>query len=264
MTKLPTLSSYLYAMQSLLAFILRIPPVDSSTPLHTTFLLRLVPVILILKGNLEMHLSARLGKAANMGHLDDPRNRRNIICVSMALGSIVPDPPTSTAPISFGGEATNSTTLLSLAPRPLPMDPGQPRSLSLPRFIMVTPSAVMSVCLSSVLLGPHDSMVVPSVKLSHEAYQNYVHDAFAPNGGDTTDGRAIKKQKGATLKTVTYYVLDKGSKHSSCEGGGTSQSTEGLLSSLIPSCRLVGGIGQVHPELRVQRANHDCSKTACY
>ncbi|KAI6094544.1 hypothetical protein EV401DRAFT_1275006, partial [Pisolithus croceorrhizus] len=48
MTKLPTLSSYLYAMQSLLAFILRIPPVDSSTPLHTTFLLRLVPVILIL------------------------------------------------------------------------------------------------------------------------------------------------------------------------------------------------------------------------
>ncbi|KAI6125229.1 hypothetical protein EDD17DRAFT_1487547 [Pisolithus thermaeus] len=41
MTKLPTLSSYLYAMQSLLAFILRIPPVDPSTPLRTTFLLRL-------------------------------------------------------------------------------------------------------------------------------------------------------------------------------------------------------------------------------
>ncbi|KAI5987439.1 hypothetical protein EDD15DRAFT_2552689 [Pisolithus albus] len=41
MTKLPTLSSYLHAMQDLLAFILRIPPVDPSTPLRTTFLLRL-------------------------------------------------------------------------------------------------------------------------------------------------------------------------------------------------------------------------------
>ncbi|KAI6009552.1 hypothetical protein F5J12DRAFT_824189 [Pisolithus orientalis] len=41
MTTLPTLSSYLNAMQTLLAFILRIPPVDPSTPLRTTFLLRL-------------------------------------------------------------------------------------------------------------------------------------------------------------------------------------------------------------------------------
>ncbi|KAI6151282.1 hypothetical protein BKA82DRAFT_140500 [Pisolithus tinctorius] len=41
MTRLPTLSSYLNAMQTLLAFILRIPPVDPSTPLRTTFLLRL-------------------------------------------------------------------------------------------------------------------------------------------------------------------------------------------------------------------------------
>ncbi|KAI6037074.1 hypothetical protein BKA83DRAFT_194621, partial [Pisolithus microcarpus] len=41
MTKLPTLSSYLHAMQDLLAFILRIPPLDPSTPLRTTFLLRL-------------------------------------------------------------------------------------------------------------------------------------------------------------------------------------------------------------------------------
>ncbi|KAI6095249.1 hypothetical protein EV401DRAFT_2047776 [Pisolithus croceorrhizus] len=141
-------------MQNLLAFILRIPSVDSSTPLRTTFLLRLVPVILILKGNLEINLSVRLGTAANMGRLDDPRNRRNIIYSR----SVVPDPPTSTPPISFGGEATSSTTLLTLALRPLPMNPGQPRSLSLPRFIM----------------------------LSHEAYQNHVHDAFALNGGNTT------------------------------------------------------------------------------
>ncbi|KAI6097974.1 hypothetical protein EDD16DRAFT_1666113 [Pisolithus croceorrhizus] len=259
MTKLPTPSSYLYTMQSLLAFILRIPSVDSSTPLRTAFLFRLVPVILILKGSLEINLSVRLGTTANMGRLDDPRNRCNIIYSNLALQiqdvvmarSIVPDPPTSTPPISFGGEAINSTTLLGLELRPLPMNPGQPRSLSLPRIIMVAPSAMMSVCLSSVLLGPHDLMVVPSVKLSHEAYQNYVHDAFALNGGNTTEGRAIKKQKGATLKTVT-----------NCKGGRTSQSTEDLLSSLIPSCRPVGGIGEVHPKLHVQRANRDCSHTA--
>ena len=41
MTRLPTLSSYLDAMYNLLGFILRIPPVDPSTSLRTTFLLRL-------------------------------------------------------------------------------------------------------------------------------------------------------------------------------------------------------------------------------
>ncbi|KAH7905477.1 hypothetical protein BJ138DRAFT_1164679 [Hygrophoropsis aurantiaca] len=41
MTRLPTLPTYLEAMQQLLAFILRIPPVDPSTSLRTTFLLRL-------------------------------------------------------------------------------------------------------------------------------------------------------------------------------------------------------------------------------
>ncbi|KAI6111217.1 hypothetical protein F5141DRAFT_772692 [Pisolithus sp. B1] len=129
-------------------------------------LIMIGPVILNLKGNLEMNLSARLGTAVNMGSLDDPRNRRNIICgnlalhriqaavvasVSMALGSIVPDPP-STAPISFRGEVTNSTTLLSRAPRPLPMSPGQPKS-GVAEFIAVASSAMMPACLSSVLLG---------------------------------------------------------------------------------------------------------------
>ena len=41
LTKLPTLSSYLDAMQQLLAFILRIPPIDPSTSLRIAFLLRL-------------------------------------------------------------------------------------------------------------------------------------------------------------------------------------------------------------------------------
>lgn len=41
LTKLPTLSAYLDAMQHLLAFILHIPPIDPSTSLRTVFLLRL-------------------------------------------------------------------------------------------------------------------------------------------------------------------------------------------------------------------------------
>jgi hypothetical protein len=41
MTKLPTLTTYLDAMQKLLAFILQIPPIDPSTYLRTAFLLRL-------------------------------------------------------------------------------------------------------------------------------------------------------------------------------------------------------------------------------
>ncbi|EGN96407.1 hypothetical protein SERLA73DRAFT_186142, partial [Serpula lacrymans var. lacrymans S7.3] len=41
MSKLPTLPAYIAAMQQLLAFILQIPPVDPSTSLRITFLLRL-------------------------------------------------------------------------------------------------------------------------------------------------------------------------------------------------------------------------------
>ncbi|KAH7890080.1 hypothetical protein F5I97DRAFT_1800960 [Phlebopus sp. FC_14] len=41
MSRLPTLTSYLDAQQHLLAFILQIPPMDPSTPLRITFLLRL-------------------------------------------------------------------------------------------------------------------------------------------------------------------------------------------------------------------------------
>ncbi len=72
-------------------------------------LIMIIPVVLNLKGNLEMNLSARLGTAANIGQLDDPSVRRKIIlgnlsllqvqatvvsfvaaCVSIILGLIVP------------------------------------------------------------------------------------------------------------------------------------------------------------------------------
>lgn len=47
MTKLPTLTAYIDAMQKLLAFILQIPPVDPSTHLRTAFLLRLTGDVMI-------------------------------------------------------------------------------------------------------------------------------------------------------------------------------------------------------------------------
>lgn len=45
----------------------------------------IIPVILNLKGNLEMNLSARLGTAANMGDLDHPSKRHSIILGNLSL-----------------------------------------------------------------------------------------------------------------------------------------------------------------------------------
>jgi solute carrier family 41 len=48
-------------------------------------LIAIVPVILNLKGNIEMNLSARLGTASNMGDLDTPSVRNNIILGNLSL-----------------------------------------------------------------------------------------------------------------------------------------------------------------------------------
>lgn len=48
-------------------------------------LIMIIPVVLNLKGNLEMNLSARLGTAANLGHLDKPGTRRSIILGNLTL-----------------------------------------------------------------------------------------------------------------------------------------------------------------------------------
>ena len=48
-------------------------------------LIMIIPVVLNLKGNLEMNLSARLGTAANMGDLDIPSKRRSIILGNLTL-----------------------------------------------------------------------------------------------------------------------------------------------------------------------------------
>jgi solute carrier family 41 len=48
-------------------------------------LIAIVPVIFNLKGNIEMNLSARLGTASNMGDLDIPSIRNDIIFGNLAL-----------------------------------------------------------------------------------------------------------------------------------------------------------------------------------
>jgi solute carrier family 41 len=48
-------------------------------------LIIIIPVILNLKGNLEMNLSARLGTAANVGEFDNPSTRNKIIFGNLAL-----------------------------------------------------------------------------------------------------------------------------------------------------------------------------------
>lgn len=109
-------------------------------------LIMIIPVILNLKGNLEMNLSARLGTAANMGQLDSPNSRKSLIsgnlallqvqaavvsfvaaCVSFLLGLVVPDQPPETGQ-GTGDLATDtttrailwnaSTTILARVPRP--------------------------------------------------------------------------------------------------------------------------------------------------
>jgi solute carrier family 41 len=117
-------------------------------------LVMIIPVILNLKGNLEMNLSARLGTAANVGELDDPEARDTIIfgnlsllqvqatgvsfvaaCVSFILGLVVPKiasqpslaaPSNSTSPTA---SLNPSLYLYSRRPRPpLPIGDGRPKS----------------------------------------------------------------------------------------------------------------------------------------
>lgn len=111
-------------------------------------LIMIIPVILNLKGNLEMNLSARLGTAANVGELDKPAVRRKLILgnlsllqvqatvvsfvaavVAFALGRIMPPQPTETIelPGSDPGPVSNATlivrTLGQRKPRPPPVQP---------------------------------------------------------------------------------------------------------------------------------------------
>lgn len=131
-------------------------------------LIMIIPVVLNLKGNLEMNLSARLGTAANMGGLDDSSVRRKMIignlsllqvqatvvsfvaaCVSLLLGMIVPR-TSGEAPASSG--AASALLLHTRRPRPT-LPPVTDRKSGLPVFIMVASTAMSAACLSSIILG---------------------------------------------------------------------------------------------------------------
>ncbi|KAF8549806.1 hypothetical protein OG21DRAFT_1514796 [Imleria badia] len=129
-------------------------------------LIMIVPVIMNLKGNLEMNLSARLATAANIGQLDDPKRRRTIILgnlallqvqatvvacvaasVAVLLSLLVPNPPPPPP-------AEDAATLLFAvrAARPLPINTGLPKS-GLVEFVMVAASSMLSACIASIVLG---------------------------------------------------------------------------------------------------------------
>jgi solute carrier family 41 len=98
-------------------------------------LIIIIPVVLNLKGNLEMNLSARLGTAANVGQLDKPKQRRAMIvgnltllqvqatvvslvaaCIAIVLGLFVPH---QEPPVLAAGLPPDNTTIASLLVRGL-------------------------------------------------------------------------------------------------------------------------------------------------
>jgi len=101
----------------------------------------LIPVILNLKGNLEMNLSARLGTAANTGALEVEGVKREIVignlillqvqatvvsfvaaCFAFLVGLAVPDPPSSSESITreIGVSILNHFTRKPIHPHPSP------------------------------------------------------------------------------------------------------------------------------------------------
>lgn len=102
-------------------------------------LIVIIPVITNLKGNLEMNLSARLGTAANMGELDDPKQRRKIILGNMALLQVQATVVACVAalvtvllsPFVLDASPPSSEDAMLLAVRashPLPLKTGLPKS----------------------------------------------------------------------------------------------------------------------------------------
>ncbi|THG97496.1 hypothetical protein EW026_g4516 [Hermanssonia centrifuga] len=76
-------------------------------------LIMIIPVVLNLKGNLEMNLSARLGTAANIGELDKPKARRAIILGNLSLLQV------QATVVSFVA-ALVASGLSRIMPRPAP------------------------------------------------------------------------------------------------------------------------------------------------
>ena len=138
-------------------------------------LIIIIPVILNLKGNLEMNLSARLGTAANIGELDDPKTLRRIAlgnlsllqvqatvvsfvaaCVSFILALVLPKlalQPSSVTPSNSTSFVASANATMSRRPRPpLPINEARPPSgfveyvfsisLTLHKTLNITPDSL--------------------------------------------------------------------------------------------------------------------------
>jgi solute carrier family 41 len=133
-------------------------------------LIMIIPVILNLKGNLEMNLSARLSTSANIGELDKPKTRYAIVLgnlsllqvqatvvsfvasgVSLILGLAIPRILPQPQP------TTNSTEhplfrRHSRRPPTIPFNDGSRKS-GLSEIVMVASTSMSAACMSSIVLG---------------------------------------------------------------------------------------------------------------
>ncbi|PFH53569.1 hypothetical protein AMATHDRAFT_83860 [Amanita thiersii Skay4041] len=141
-------------------------------------LIMIIPVVLNLKGNIEMNLSARLGTAANVGELDNAAHRRSLVmgnmtllqvqavavsfvaaCVSLVLSLTLPQ---NTTPVSADSihvktseESLRTMLRVTLQPRraiPHPIG-GRTGQVGFHQFIMVAASATTAASLSGLVLG---------------------------------------------------------------------------------------------------------------
>ncbi|KAH9972906.1 hypothetical protein BJV74DRAFT_968188 [Russula compacta] len=142
-------------------------------------LIAIVPVILNLKGNIEMNLSSRLGTASNMGDLDIPSVRNDLIlgnlallqvqaavvsfvaaCVSFLLSTIIARAGEESSEPFPAGTRDSSRHYPWVTrqghslrrPRPTPPPAGIPKS-GFNEFMVLTSTAMSAACLSSILLG---------------------------------------------------------------------------------------------------------------
>ncbi|KAF8496847.1 Mg transporter [Russula emetica] len=143
-------------------------------------LIAIVPVILNLKGNIEMNLSARLGTASNLGDLDTPSVRNVLIlgnlallqvqaavvsfiaaCLTFLLGMIIPgvgEESSDPSPIETRDPFRHYQPRIvgqshSLRrPRPTPPLAGVPKS-GFNEFMVLLSTAMSATCIASILLG---------------------------------------------------------------------------------------------------------------
>ncbi|RKP33167.1 putative solute carrier family 41 member 1, partial [Dimargaris cristalligena] len=106
---------------------------------NITQLFIMVPVLLGLKGNLEMNLASRMSTAANLGDLDVPRSQRLLVWGNLALLQL--------QALSVSCLAGLLSVIMGL------VTSGNGHAFSYHRSMLVITSAMICAALSSALLG---------------------------------------------------------------------------------------------------------------